>query len=315
MTPILTITLNPALDVSTSVPEVVPETKLRCAAPLTEPGGGGVNVARAIAHQGGRASALVALGGHNGARLRALLHLEGIDVVPFDTPGETRQSLAVTDESQGVQYRFVLPGPVWDDTLLARFRTRLSGSVPTGGLVVLSGSQPPGVPDTFPQTVARAVEMHEARLLVDTSGPSLMRLRQGGLGAHHILRLDGAESELLAGVPLPDRAALTGFAQSLVDDGVAGMVILAMGPKGSVLVSGKGAWHAVTPLVPVRSKVGAGDSFVGAFCLALSRQQSLPQALSMGVAAASAAVMSDGTALCLRDDVEELLGQVTLTQL
>ncbi len=98
--PILTVTLNPALDISTGVDAVVPELKLRCDAPQVDPGGGGINVSRSVARMGGVSTALVALGGATGMRLAGLLTDAGLDVAQLDAPGETRQSLAVSDREQ-----------------------------------------------------------------------------------------------------------------------------------------------------------------------------------------------------------------------
>ena len=313
MTPILTITLNPALDLATATDRVIAEGKLRCDTPVTDPGGGGVNVARAVHLLGGTATAWVALGGATGQRLAALLQAEGIRVRAFQTPGETRESLSVTERGSGAQYRFVLPGPVWDAALAAR---ALSGlTLPQGAIVVLSGSQPPGLAADFPAQLARLCDQRGAMLVLDTSGPPLAALPDAPLGEDHVLRLDQAESAALAGHALNDRAALADFARAQVARGLAGTVILALGAEGSVLANRDGAWHAVTPRVPVSSKIGAGDSFVGAFVLALSGGAKAPQALAHGVAGASAAVMSAATALCARADYERLLPQVVLTPL
>ena len=82
-----------------------------------------------------------------------------------------------------------------------------------------------------------------------------------------------------------------------------------------MLASADGRWHAVNPPVEVVSTVGAGDSFVGAFTLALAGAEPVDQCLRWGVAAASAAVMSDATRLCDRQTTEQLLEKVTLTKL
>ena len=111
MPAIITVTLNPTVDLSTAAPDVVPGIKLRCSAPLVDPGGGGINVSRAIKLLGGRSTALVAIGGASGARLLELLTQEGIATIGFQGPGETRLSLSVTDAGTSDQYRFVLPGP------------------------------------------------------------------------------------------------------------------------------------------------------------------------------------------------------------
>ncbi|HHL20998.1 MAG TPA: 1-phosphofructokinase family hexose kinase [Aliiroseovarius sp.] len=305
MADMLTITLNPALDMSTSVARVVPEEKLRCAAPVYDPGGGGINVARAVRLLGGRAEAFVALGGYRGEQLADLLRAEGVAVLPFAVAGETRVSLAVRDEGADAQYRFVMPGPVWDADMAGAVLSEIE-TVMDGGLVVLSGSQPDGVPVAFPAQLAAMVAAKGARLILDTSGAPLAAFVQAGIGVD-VLRLDHAESEALAGRALPEVADVAGFAQSLVARGVARAVVLARGSHGSVLANEEGCWRAVTPEVPVVSKVGAGDSFVGAFTLALARGAADEQALRHGVAAASAAVMSEATDLCRAADARALL--------
>jgi 6-phosphofructokinase 2 len=176
MPAILTVTLNPTVDLSTAAPDVVPGLKLRCSAPQVDPGGGGINVSRAIKLLGGRSTALVAIGGASGARLLELLTQEGIATIGFQGPGETRLSLSVTDAGTGDQYRFVLPGPDWTERDVARALDTLDQATGSDTLVVLSGSQPPGVAKNFPAILAEHVSERAARLIVDTSGPALFNL-------------------------------------------------------------------------------------------------------------------------------------------
>lgn len=315
MAPILTITLNPALDLSTSAEAVRPGPKLRCAPPVREPGGGGVNVARAIRELGGEALALVALGGPTGAALGALLEAAGVPAQVFPVPDDTRLSLAVTDRATGGQFRFVLPGPVWTEAMAAALRGQAAAAAPPGGWAVLSGSQPPGVPEDLPRALAADLAARGVRLLVDTSGPALAALARGGATGIEVLRLDEAEAEWLAGRPLPDRAASLAFAAELVGRGAARMAVLARGAEGSVLAAEGLALAARPPAVPVVSKVGAGDSFAAAFVLALARGRGPAAALAEGTAAAAAAVTTAATELCRRADVERLLPQVLLETL
>lgn len=142
MPDILTITLNPAFDVSSSVDKVVPGPKLRCEPPRHDPGGGGVNVSRAIQRLEGRSLAFVALGGGTGALLRALLDAEGIRVVQFHVAGNTRQSFAVLETSTMRQFRFQLPGPVWPEAQTAAMLADLGTHMLPGRVAVLSGSLP-----------------------------------------------------------------------------------------------------------------------------------------------------------------------------
>ena len=127
--------------------------------------------------------------------------------------------------------------------------------------------------------------------------------------------MDGAESEALAGRPLETVLDAAQFAQKLVETSKAHCVVLARGAEGSVLVTPDLALHAQTPPVPVQSKVGAGDSFMGGFILSCARGESWADALQCGVASASAAVMSPATELCNARDVARLMPEVSITEL
>ena len=309
---ILTLTLNPALDMASSVPRMVPDEKLRCSDPQLDPGGGGLNVSRAIHALGGESLALVALGGLTGDRLAELIRREGVMFLGITGPGETRQSLTVNEASTGRQYRFMLPGPVWQEQDQARVFMLLRAAGKPGGFAVISGSQPPGVPMDFPARLAAA--MAGMRVVVDTSGAALTQAVTHPIPDLEVLRMDGEEAEALAGRTLDTRADTADFAQSLVRRGVARKVIVARGADGSVLADATRRIFAKAPKVKVTSKVGAGDSFVGGYILALARGQSEDAALSQGVAAAAAAVMSAATELCNAADVARLLPEAVVSE-
>ena len=309
--PILTLTLNPALDMSTAVPSLVPDQKLRCSEPQLDPGGGGLNVSRAVAALGGESLALVALGGLTGDRLAGLIRHEGVPFLALTAPGETRQSLTVTAADTGRQYRFMLPGPQWSEADQQRVFLLLRASARAGALGVISGSQPPGVPVDFPAHLARAmVGLH---VVLDTSGPALRQVVNVPIAGLYVLRMDGEEAEDLAGHPLTTRAQSADFAQSLVRQGVAQQVIVARGADGSVLADASQRLFVKAANVPVKSKVGAGDSFVAGFVLATARGQTAAEAMAMGSAAASAAVMTDATQLCRIEDVMRLVPECVVS--
>ena len=314
-TDILTITLNPTVDYATATDRVFPEHKLRCDEPHIDPGGGGINVARAIRLLGGQATALVAIGGATGAHLLQLLALEGVPTVAFQGPGETRQSFSVSDRSNDAQFRFVMPGPIWQQADLDRGLRSIDQAAGDGTLVVLSGSQPPGVAKEFPSILADHVTGRGARLIVDTSGPALFQLVREPHESIFVLRMDSAEAAELAGRDLPAREDTAGFARELVDRGVAQNVIVARGADGTVLSNAQGSWHSVGAKVQVVSKVGAGDSFVGAFTLWSARGAPSEDCLRAGVAAASAAVASEATRLCDPALTEDLMGKCSVTPL
>jgi 6-phosphofructokinase 2 len=303
--PIVTLTLNPALDVATSTPMVQPGPKLRCAAPRIDPGGGGLNVSRAIRVLGGKSLAIAALGGATGTQMEALLKAEEIDLRLLPAPGETRQSLAVTDEATGEQYRFVMPGPTWSDKSVMQAMIAIEMAVPSDSILVISGSQPVGIHDAFITELAKLLA-GKARIVADTSGGPLKRMSVDKAGVS-VLRMDAEEAETLAGARLESREDSADFATTLVSMGAADLVIMARGAEGSVMASANDRWFCEAAKVPVKSKVGAGDSFVAGFVLAMARGIEPPVALASGMAAASAAVMTPATELCRRADAEALV--------
>ncbi|UWQ35346.1 hexose kinase (plasmid) [Leisingera sp. M527] len=304
---ILTITLNPAVDLATSIDRVVAGPKLYCKAPRVDPGGGGVNAARAIRKLGGEVSALVAVGGAMGEQLLQLLVVEDVLAVAVHVPGETRQSFAVTDKTTGEQFRFSVPGETMTADDGARLLSAIAQAAPRDGYVVLSGGVTPGLADDFPHQVLAAIAPRTDKLVVDTSKAALAHLLAAPGQPVHVLRLDQREAEQAAGHALATVADSLGFAQNLIARGVGDIVVGGRGAEGSVLATREQRFFCRAPYVEVQSKIGAGDAFTGALTLALSRGEALDQALRWGVAAACATVGSEGTALFESGQVEALL--------
>ena len=141
---IVTLTINPAIDKSSSVRNVVAERKLYCTAPRFEPGGGGINVCRAIKKLGGESLALYPSGGPAGHMLQLLFDHESLTHRPVTVKGWSRENLIVLEESTGQQYRFGMPGPDLGDKEWQQCLGELSNIRPKSDYIVASGSLPPG---------------------------------------------------------------------------------------------------------------------------------------------------------------------------
>ena len=181
MKTIVTMTMNPAIDKSSSVGHVVAERKLYCRPPRFDPGGGGVNVCRAIKKLGGESMLLYPAGGLPGERLQQLLDQEGLDHRPFPVKGMTRESLVILEESTGRQYRFGMPGPEFQEHEWEQSLNALSALEPSPDYLVASGSLPPGVPTDFYARVARAGKERGARVIIDVAGEALEKALQEGV--------------------------------------------------------------------------------------------------------------------------------------
>ncbi len=299
---ILTVTLNPAMDLSTDVDRVRSATKLRCGPARFEPGGGGVNVSRAVAKLGGQSAAFVAIGGATGQMFRSLLEQEGVNAVWFEIDGLTRQSVMVYERSSGEQYRFVLPGPEWsavqaDDVLAAIERALQNGSRRFDYLVG-SGSLPSGVSGDFYGRINAVAERAGARFVLDTSGMALQAASHGSEKPPYIWVMDQEEAESLSGREIPDMDALEGLARELKARHLVQILVLTFANGGAVAVSGDETLRIIPPKVDVISKVGAGDSFVAGLVLKLAAGAPLREALAFAVAAAASAVTTPASHLC-----------------
>ena len=307
MTNILTVTMNPAIDVSTSTGKVLDTHKLRCSPAQRHAGGGGVNVARVVQRLGGDCLALYPAGGTTGQLLRQLLDQEQVRSLCVDIAEETRENFTVGETSSGREFRFVLPGPTLTPAQWQACLKRLTALDTPPRYLVLSGSLPPGAPVDFYARLVRLARARGTRVVLDSSGPALAAALEAGV---YLVKPSLRELRDLTGQPLASEPEWRAAAQQIVRQGQAEMVALSLGEHGALLVTAEASWRAPGLTVPVRSATGAGDSFVGAMVWALARAADLPQALRYGVAAGSAALLSTGTRLCSKADVERLYPEV-----
>jgi len=304
---IVTLTMNPAIDVNTQVQHVVAERKLRCGPARHEPGGGGINVSRAIRKLGGQSLAIYPCGGWTGRMLENLLSAEELDQQVLPVQEACRQNFTVMEKSTSRLYRFVSPGPrlsqaEWRKCLEAV--ERLEGKVK---YVVASGSLPVGVPEDFYRQLASRLKGRRVQVIVDTKGEAL---RQAAAEGVFLLKPNIDELRQLAGRELTDEVAQEKAARQLIELGKSEVVLVSLGAGGLLLVTKDGSERVAAPPVPIRSRAGAGDSMVAGVVLGLSRDYTLAQAVRFGVAAGSAAVMTPGTELCRRQDAERLYEQM-----
>ncbi len=298
---ILTVTLNPCIDKSSRVEKLKPESKLRCTEVVNEPGGGGINVSKALKKLDASSVALFPAGGHNGNMLCSLLKTEGILFHAVDTYVETRENWIVLETSLNNQYRFTFPGrEVLEDTI-KQLVDQIRSFSPS--FVVASGSLPPGLPDYFYGLIVKNAAAVGAKCIVDTSGPALQALK--GKQAYMIKPNIGELCKML-NVDWLDKSEVPDAAQQAIMDGFAELIVVSMGGDGAWLVSSDEKHFVAAPPVDKKSTVGAGDSMVAGITYSLQKNIDLHNALRFGVACGSAATMNDGTQLFKREDAERL---------
>jgi 6-phosphofructokinase 2 len=307
MKPIVTLTINPTIDLATTVEEVTPEHKLRCEPERRDPGGGGLNVARVIHELGGESLALYPRGGPTGDLLEQLLEQKGLRRWSVSISGHTRENFTVAEKKSGREFRFVMPGPTLTEKEWQACLESLSTVAADAEYIVASGSLAPGVPVDFYARVARVVRKQNARLVLDTSGEALRAALEEGV---YFAKPNRKEFRDMMGTQVDEPSALAAAARSFLEKGRAEVLVVSMGADGALLTTPTGQFRATPPPVETSSSVGAGDSFVAGMSWGLARGLPPEEAFRWGIASGTAALLTAGTDLCRREDAERLFPQV-----
>ncbi|CAM3049288.1 1-phosphofructokinase family hexose kinase [Prescottella defluvii] len=302
MPAIVTLTMNPALDISTTAERVGPTDKIRCSGPRYDPGGGGINVARIARVLGESVVAVFPVGSDTGRVLGGLLDREGVWTRRIPIEGATRESFTVDEDCSGEQYRFVLPGPRVTRAEQEQCLVMLEEVARDARYIVASGSLPPGISPDFYDRVAGTARDLGARCVLDTSGKSLQCSESGV----YLLKPSIRELRELSGDDLVDESARIGAARALVDSGRCEVVVLSMGAGGALAVTADSAARFAAIPIAVRSGVGAGDAMLAGITVGLVRNLALHDAVRFGIAAGAAMLRMPGTRPCRREEIEML---------
>lgn len=302
MPSIVTLTMNPALDIATSTERVVPTEKLRCGEPRYDPGGGGINVARAVHLLGGDALAVFPVGGMSGEMLCRLLEGEKVPHRAVPIAGITRESLAVVERQSGKQFRFLLPGPPIGVHDQERCLDTLAAHATGASYLVASGSLPPGVAADFYARVAGLARNTGLHFVLDTSGPALAAAGSGIF----LLKTSLRELEELTGAEIRSEQEEESAARTVIATGRAEILIVSLGAHGALLATDREVCRFAAIPVAALGSVGAGDSMVAGIVVGLARGWKLSEAVKFGMAAGAAALLRPGTELCRREDTERL---------
>lgn len=303
MKKIVTLTINPALDRSTVADHIIPEQKIRCEKPVYEPGGGGINVSRAIKKLGGDSLAIFPVGGHTGELFLDLVSATGITTKSILTKERTRENFIALDGLDNRQFRFGMPGPFLEPEEWQKSLEIIEKMKDKPDFIVGSGSLSPGVPNDFYAQLAEIAKKIGAKFILDTSGEALKAAANAGV---YLLKPNLGELADLSGNPSLTSENIPEAAMSIIKKGNCEVVVVSMGPLGAMLIADGIVEHVLAPAVHKKSTVGAGDSMVAGMTLSLALGKSLQEVVRYGVACGTAATMNLGTELCRKEDVDKL---------
>lgn len=308
---IATITLNPSLDEHIVVPGLVVEEANRWVRLRRYAGGKGIDVSRAIYEMGGITVAYGFIGGLNGRALEILLDEEGVLFSFTPIQQETRANFIITDAKTSQQTRIDAPGPRISKRELERFLNKMRKIRPNPDLLAAGGSVPPGVPVSIYYDIITEAKDLGIRTILDAEG---QWLAEGIRAKPYLIKPNVHEAETLLKRELPTEEAIIKAALDLLEMGVE-VAVISRGKDGIIAATKGEIVKAVPPPVKVRSTVGAGDCTIAGLALKLAYGEPLMEACRLAVAMGTAAVLTTGTELCHKADVERLLPQVEVWEI
>lgn len=295
---IITVTLNPSLDRTIELDTLAPGCVQRVTAARLDPGGKGVNVARALLANGVPTLAVVPVAGVEGDQLVTLLEHEGVDVELVPVLGHTRSNITIA-EADGTVTKLNEPGACLGADDLEALAGKVLAAAAADSWVVLCGSLPPGLPAEAFATLTRRFVAAGLRVAVDTSGPAF---RAAVTVGPELVKPNAEELAEAVGRPLRSRSEVIAAACELQGLG-AKTVLVSLGAEGAILVD-EAVVVGESPVEAPRSSVGAGDAFLAGFLAGQYRGASRSEAFAEALAWGAAAVQLPGTQMPGPDDID-----------
>ena len=308
---IYTVTLNPAVDRELQVEELIFDTVLRASRFRVDCGGKGFNVARMLRSLGTSSVAIGFAAGKAGELLNDELQALGIETGFVWVDGETRTNVSIVNADHSHHIKVNEPGPTISGDDMIKLMQKIRELAKPGDAWVLAGSLPPGVPPSIYADMITILQSAGAQVFLDTSDEAL---RQACQANPFLIKPNAEEARELSGLPINTPAEIAAAGKAIQAMG-AGNVIISMGKQGALLVNGRQAWLAASPDIVERNPIGAGDSMVAGLVWGLSQGHDLPEALRRGIACGAATASQSGTSVGTLAQVNELLPQVSLSEI
>jgi 1-phosphofructokinase family hexose kinase len=303
---VATVTLNPAIDQTISIPNFAVGQVNRVEWEQADPGGKGVNVAAFLADFGNPVSVTGFLGAGNTEIFRSFFAAKGIDDHFVTVPGRTRANVKILDQPNKRITDINLPGLPFSPENLASLQTVIDRLAADHDWFVLSGSTPAGTPDTVYADLVAGLRRRGKRVVLDASGPAFAK---GVEALPYAVKPNLEELEELTGRTLPDETAILAAVQDLIDRGI-GCIAVSLGPDGAIFAEGAERIATRPPAVVVRSTVGAGDAMVAGFVLGKLRGLELEGCARLASAFSLGTLATVGPHLPPPESVEQSMGEI-----
>jgi len=307
----ITITLNPALDISGTVDNLIPDEKSYVYGEIHTPGGNGINAA-IVAHRIGVDVVTSGfLGGTNGEEIRSLLDAQNVNHSFISISNNTRMNLTISNSKNHKQTRLSFPGPKILPEELRKIENFLL-KIRSQDIVVLGGSLPPGVKTSYVAKIVKSLKDRGIICIVDMPGLHLSKVI---FSKPFLIKPNLIEFQALVKKNVFEIKTILPLVRKL--NKKVPLICVSSVEGGAILVTKDEAWYGKIPKVKIRSSVGAGDSMVGAISAALIKNPQTPlnDLLREGLAAACATLAEPGMALASRKNFYKYLSKISLKQI
>ncbi len=305
---IITVTLNPAVDRTITLNELIPGHVNRVLENRQDAGGKGINVSKSIKALGHESLAFAVLGGRNGNFISHHIMSMDIKLEVFNIPGETRQNMKIVDQKNHQYTDINEAGPVIEAGTADEIKTAIVRLLKEGTVLVLSGSAAPGFDSTIYAELIREANRQGCRVILDADD---LLLKEALAEAPWLVKPNIHELEALAGHPLDTMPKLKAAARTILNQGVKAVVV-SMGKDGAVWIDEKRAFLVKSLSVPVRSTVGAGDAMVAALAVALDQGIDPETAMRLATVSSAASVMAEGSS---SGDPQDLKAKMSIVEI
>lgn len=302
---IVTVTLNPVLDRTLTVPRILFNEVSRAKTVHLDCGGKGFNVSRALRALGTDSVAMGFVGGATGRTLQQGLEDLGVETDLVPIAGETRTNIVVREQADSRYIKVNEAGPDVSEEEWERFLDRARTRARSDDTWVLSGTLPPGLPTDFYERLIELLRQQGARAFLDSSGEPF---RLGCSASPYLVKPNASEAQEATGVEIKrsESGRATGAlvaVEGFLDQGVE-LVALSLGEDGLLLANRQEAvWATPNPVV-ARNPTGAGDALLAGIIWAQTRGASFEEMARWGVAAGTASAADARVSAASREDVE-----------
>jgi 1-phosphofructokinase family hexose kinase len=308
---ILTVTVNPAVDVTTVVNGFSPGRAYRGCRQVISAGGKGINVSRVLNHLGVPTAALGIGGGAVGKLIIDLLNLEKIRNDFVRVGGMARINFTVLDVKNKRQTRVLSQGQELSTAQMGAFEKKYTQRLARSCAVVLSGRNIFKAPEDFYARLIRLAKKAKVPAVLDTIGESL---REGIRAGPFMVKPNLEEAKEVLGCRLETLTQGKNAIKKFHRFGIA-VAVLSMGNKGALASNGNEVLYAKPPSVETYSDVGCGDALVAGFLCAYLRRMSFAQTIQWAVAAGTVNAMNGIQGLIHLKDLVQLSQTITIRKI